>query len=51
VVGFHRQSSGRPSISWPEALAEALCYGWIDGVRRRVDATRYCIRFTPRRRT
>jgi hypothetical protein len=42
-------SSGRPSISWPEAVDEALCYGWINGVRRRVDDTSYCIRFTARR--
>jgi len=49
LVGFYRHSSGKPSISWPEAVDEALCYGWIDGIRRRVDEARYCIRFTPRR--
>jgi uncharacterized protein YdeI (YjbR/CyaY-like superfamily) len=49
LVGFHRHASGKPSVSWPEAVDEALCYGWIDGVRRRVDEASYCIRFTPRR--
>lgn len=48
-VGFHKQGSGLPSITWPEAVDEALCVGWIDGVRKRVDATSYMIRFTPRR--
>ena len=47
-VGFHRKRSGQPSITWPEAVDQALCYGWIDGVRRTVDADRYTIRFTPR---
>lgn len=50
VVGFHRKGSGRPSITWPEAVDEALCFGWIDGVRRNVDDTSYSIRFTPRKR-
>jgi uncharacterized protein YdeI (YjbR/CyaY-like superfamily) len=49
-VGFHKKGSGRPSITWPEAVDQALCYGWIDGVRKRVDDSRYVIRFTPRRR-
>ena len=47
-VGFHRKSTGRPSITWPEAVDQALCYGWIDGVRRSVDGTSYMNRFTPR---
>lgn len=51
LVGFHRRDSGRPSMTWPESVDEALCYGWIDGVRRRVDESRYTIRFTPRRKT
>lgn len=46
-VGFHKTKSGRPSVTWPEAVA--LCFGWIDGVRRSVDETSYAIRFTPRR--
>jgi uncharacterized protein YdeI (YjbR/CyaY-like superfamily) len=49
LVGFHRKSTGVPSLTWQESVDEALCFGWIDGVRRTVDATRYTIRFTPRR--
>src|SRR5213592_1992670 len=49
LVGFHKRGSGRPSMTWPESVAEALCFGWIDGVRRRVDDARYTIRFTPRK--
>jgi uncharacterized protein YdeI (YjbR/CyaY-like superfamily) len=48
-VGFHRKSSGRVSITWPEAVAEALCFGWIDGLRKTIDTGSYKIRFTPRR--
>jgi len=48
-VGFHKKASGRPSITWPESVDEALCYGWIDGLRRSVDDESYMIRFTPRR--
>lgn len=49
VVGFYKRGSGRPSITWPESVDEALCFGWIDGVRRRLDDVSYTIRFTPRR--
>ena len=49
VVRFHKVGTGRPSISWPEAVDEALCVGWIDGVRKRIHAHRYQIRFTPRK--
>ena len=48
-VGFHKKDSGKPSITWPESVDEALSYGWIDGIRKRVDETSYKIRFTPRR--
>src|SRR5882672_2328995 len=48
-VGFYKKDSGIPSITWPESVDEALCYGWIDGVRKRIDAASYVIRFTPRR--
>ena len=48
-IGFHKKSSGRPGITWPEAVDEALCFGWIDGLRKSVDAQSYKIRFTPRR--
>ena len=49
LVGFHKKASGQPSMTWPESVDEALCFGWIDGVRKRVDETRYTIRFSPRR--
>jgi uncharacterized protein YdeI (YjbR/CyaY-like superfamily) len=49
LVGFHKTRSGTPSISWPESVDAALCFGWIDGVRRRIDERRYSIRFTPRK--
>jgi uncharacterized protein YdeI (YjbR/CyaY-like superfamily) len=49
LVGFHKVGSGRPSMSWSESVDQALCYGWIDGVRKRVDDERYTIRFTPRK--
>ncbi len=48
-VGFHKRSSGKLSITWPEAVDEALCFGWIDGVRRSIDPISYTIRFTPRK--
>jgi uncharacterized protein YdeI (YjbR/CyaY-like superfamily) len=51
LVGFHKKDSGKPSISYPEALDEALCYGWIDGVRKNINETSYSIRFTPRKPT
>ncbi len=49
-VGFYKRDSGRPSITWPESVDGALCFGWIDGVRKTIDATSYKIRFTPRKR-
>jgi uncharacterized protein YdeI (YjbR/CyaY-like superfamily) len=48
-VGFYKRGSGRPSITWPESVDEALCFGWIDGVRHRIDESSYRIRFTPRK--
>ena len=48
-IGFHKKGSGKKSITYAEALDEALCFGWIDGVRRRLDETSYQQRFTPRR--
>jgi hypothetical protein len=48
LVGFYKKSSGRPSITWPESVDEALCFGWIDGVRRSLGEEAYTIRFTPR---
>jgi uncharacterized protein YdeI (YjbR/CyaY-like superfamily) len=49
VVGFHRKGSGRPSMTWPESVDEALCFGWIDGIRRSLGDESYTIRFTPRK--
>jgi uncharacterized protein YdeI (YjbR/CyaY-like superfamily) len=50
LVGFHKRDSGTPSITWPESVDQALCFGWIDGVRKRLDDNRYTIRFTPRKK-
>jgi uncharacterized protein YdeI (YjbR/CyaY-like superfamily) len=50
LVGFHKSRTGRAGLTWPQSVAEALCFGWIDGVRRRVDDERYSIRFTPRKK-
>jgi uncharacterized protein YdeI (YjbR/CyaY-like superfamily) len=49
LVGFHKKASGLPGISYKEAVDEALCFGWIDGIKKRVDEARYTHRFTPRR--
>jgi uncharacterized protein YdeI (YjbR/CyaY-like superfamily) len=48
-VGFHKKSSGQPSITWPESVDEALCFGWIDSVRKSVNDTSYTNRFTKRK--
>jgi uncharacterized protein YdeI (YjbR/CyaY-like superfamily) len=48
VVGFYKKGSGNPSITWPESVDQALCFGWIDGVRMSLDDERYANRFTPR---
>jgi uncharacterized protein YdeI (YjbR/CyaY-like superfamily) len=50
-VGFHKKGSGKPSITWPESVDEALCFGWIDGIRKSIDESSYMIRFTPRKPT
>jgi uncharacterized protein YdeI (YjbR/CyaY-like superfamily) len=47
-VGFYKKATGRPSVTWAEAVDQALCFGWIDGVRRGIDGESYQIRFTPR---
>jgi uncharacterized protein YdeI (YjbR/CyaY-like superfamily) len=49
LVGFHKVGTGRPSMSWPDSVDEALCFGWIDGVRKRIDDHTYSIRFSPRK--
>ena len=51
LVGFYKVGSGKPSMSWSESVDEALCFGWIDGVRKRIDEHSYSIRFTPRKTT
>src|SRR5262245_60180177 len=51
LVGFHKKASGRPSMTWPESVDEALCFGWIDGVRHSLGEHAYSIRFTPRKPT
>jgi len=50
LVGFWKKGSGKPSIDWPQARDQALCFGWIDGVRRSLGEEAYTIRFTPRRK-
>jgi uncharacterized protein YdeI (YjbR/CyaY-like superfamily) len=49
LVGFHKVGTGNPCMTWSESVDQALCYGWIDGVRKRVDDATYTIRFTPRK--
>ncbi len=51
LVGFYKVDSGKPSITWSQSVDQALCYGWIDGVRRTIDYQSYSIRFTPRKST
>ena len=48
-AGFYKRDTGKRSITWPESVDEALCVGWIDGIRKRIDPASYMIRFTPRR--
>ncbi|MDA0194855.1 MAG: YdeI/OmpD-associated family protein [Bacteroidetes bacterium] len=49
-IGFHKKGTGLHSISWPESVDQALCFGWIDGLRKRIDEESYMIRFTPRKK-
>jgi uncharacterized protein YdeI (YjbR/CyaY-like superfamily) len=49
LVGYWKRATGKPSLTWSEAVDEALCFGWIDGVRRGVDGERHVQRFTPRK--
>lgn len=48
IVGYYKTKTGKPSMSWSESVDQALCFGWIDGIRRSIDEESYCIRFTPR---
>lgn len=49
LVGYYKKDTGRPSITWPESVDQALCFGWIDGIRKSLGAESYTIRFTPRK--
>lgn len=51
IVGFYKVDSGKPSMNWSQSVDHALCFGWIDGVRKSIDKESYSIRFTPRRST
>jgi len=51
IVGYYKTGTGRPSLTWSQSVDQAICYGWIDGIRRSIDEERYCIRFTPRKLT
>lgn len=48
-IGYYKVATGEPSVTWPESVDVALCFGWIDGVRQRIDGRSYRVRFTPRR--
>ena len=50
IVGFYKVDSGKPSMTWSQSVDQALCFGWIDGVRKSIDKESYCIRFTPRKK-
>lgn len=50
VVGFYKVNTQKPTMSWSESVDQALCFGWIDGVRKSIDAESYSIRFTPRKK-
>jgi uncharacterized protein YdeI (YjbR/CyaY-like superfamily) len=51
LVGFYKVGSGKPSMTWSQSVDEALCFGWIDGVRKSIDKDSYQIRFTQRKST
>ncbi|MBK7625764.1 MAG: YdeI/OmpD-associated family protein [Bacteroidales bacterium] len=50
-VGYYKKATGKPTMTWSQSVDEALCFGWIDGIRRSIDKESYCNRFTPRRET
>jgi len=50
-VGYYKVNTGKPSMTWSQSVDQALCFGWIDGIRKKVDEESYCIRFTPRKKT
>jgi uncharacterized protein YdeI (YjbR/CyaY-like superfamily) len=48
-AGYYKVTTGNPSMTWSESVDQALCFGWIDGIRKKIDDESYCIRFTPRK--
>ena len=50
-VGYYKVSTGKTTVSWSQSVDEALCFGWIDGIRKSIDEESYCNRFTPRKPT
>ncbi len=50
-VGYYKVGTGKPSLTWSQSVDQALCFGWIDGIRQSIDEESYCIRFTPRKKT
>jgi uncharacterized protein YdeI (YjbR/CyaY-like superfamily) len=50
-VGYYKVGTGKSSMTWSQSVDQAICFGWIDGIRRSIDKERYCIRFTPRKPT
>lgn len=50
IVGFYKVSSSKPSMTWSQSVDQAICFGWIDGIRKSIDEESYCIRFTPRKK-
>ena len=51
IVGYYKAATGKPSMTWSQSVDQAICFGWIDGIRRSIDKERYSIRFTPRKLT
>lgn len=51
IVGYYKTWTGKPSMTWSQSVDQAICFGWIDGIRRSIDEERYSIRFTPRKLT
>lgn len=51
IVGYYKVNTGKPSMNWSESVDQAICFGWIDGIRKSIDNESYCIRFTPRKPT
>jgi len=49
IVGYFKVGTGKPSMTWSQSVDQAICFGWIDGIRKSIDKERYCIRFTPRK--